>query len=349
MNYTNKSIYTTVLGIFAVIAMFAAFLPANASAAVPTCTFSTDPVSVANGGSTTLTWDTTDADSVYINNGVGYVNADDPLTLYGFYSDVTYTLTAINGDGATSCEIHIDVEDSNDGNTLAPTCNIAATPQSVSYNGSVILNWTSSAGAVYASIDNGVGVVQKNGSKVVEHITDTTTFKLLVSNTHGSNTCSVTVYKDTAPGGPAPTCTIDIDPERLDYAGNAMLTWNAYHANSASIDNGIGAVTLTGGKLISPSNSTTYVMTVQDEHNRIGYCSKTVTVQGGNYYVNTGGYYGGIASQSVQPVNAYQYSNVVSLSNLPYTGVSEVLYVLAMLLAAVGSVTVLYKFGRELV
>ncbi len=314
------------------------------STAVPTCSFTASPSSIAYGGSSTLEWDTLGASSVYINNGIGYVNAKDSVALTGFSTDVTYTLTAINGNGSKTCSVHIDVDGASTSNALAPSCNISASPQSVSYNGSVILDWAST-GASYASISRGVGVVQKNGSKVVEHITDTTTFKLTVSNTHGSNTCSVTVYRDTTPTGPAPTCTIDVNPDSLSYAGNAELSWSAYHSTSASIDNSIGAVAQSDSKLVSPSNTTTYTMSVHDNLGRTGYCSKTVTVQGGNYYSGaTNSYSGGSAYQA-----QYQYGNTIRLGNLPYTGAGDVLYVLAMLLLAVGSTFTVYKFGKELV
>ncbi len=337
--YKNLSGVAFVVSLFV---LFGGILPDAVSAAnVPTCTLSASPTTIAYGDTVTLEWKTTGANSVYINNGVGYVNQNDSVSLTGFTGDVTYTLTAINAEGSRECSAKVDVDnDNNNYNYLAPTCNITASPGSVSFNGSVILDW-SSYGASSAYLNNGIGYVQKNSSRVVEHITDTTTFKLVVTNEHGSNTCNVTVYKDTFPGGPAPTCTIDIDRDSLSYSGNALLTWNAYHSNSAQIDNGIGYVTGTGSRLISPNDSTTYTMTVQDSVGRVGYCAKTVTVQGGNYY--------GSNTYPQYNTGYTTYGNTISLGSIPYTGASDVLYVLVMLLVAVGSTFAVYKVGRELV
>lgn len=340
--YKNLSKLVLVVSIFV---LFAGVLPesvaAAASGSLPTCTFGADPASISTGGSTTLKWEVKDADSVYINNGIGYVSQDGAVSLTGFPGDVTYMLTAINGNGSQTCTARVDVSDEDGSyNSLAPTCQISATPQSVSYNGSVILNWISN-GASSANINSGVGAVQKQGSKVVEHITDTTTFKLSVSNSYGSNICNTTVYKDTVPSGPAPTCTIDIEPNSTSYAQRAVLTWSAFDSTSAQIDNNIGFVSKSGTKLISPSKSTTYTMAVGDDLGRIGYCSKTLTVAGGDYLYNTPTY---------SPQNPYYpQSNTISLSSIPYTGADDVLYVLAMLLLAIGSGFALYKFGKELV
>ncbi len=346
MTYTNKSIHMAFVSIFAVFAISAILLPSSASAAAPTCTFNVNDAYIDSGGSSTLTWDTSNANSVYINNGVGYVDTDGSLTLYGFYTDVTYVLTAKNSDGTTECNTSVHIDD-DDYNYLAPTCDIIASPQSVSFNGSTILTWDSRNGAIYASIDNSIGAVQKQGSMVVENITETTTFKLSVSNKQGSNTCNVTVYRDTMPKGPAPTCRINIDPDTLSYGERAVISWNAYHSTSAEIDNGIGTVSLSGNLDIVPSSGATYMMTVQNQYGRVGYCSKSFTVAGGGVSGIGGNYYS--AGTSHLPVNAYQFSNVVSLGSLPYTGVNKTLYIAIMLLTAIGSITLLYKLGREVI
>ncbi len=334
--YKNLSGVAFVVSLFV---LFGGILPDAVSAAnLPTCTFSASPATTVYGGTATLEWETTDANTVYINNGIGYVNQSDTISLTGFNSDVIYTLTAINAEGSRECSARVNVDnDDNDYNYLAPTCNITASPESVSYNGSVVLSW-SSYGASSARINNDVGYVQKDGSRIVEHITDTTTFSLVVSNDHGSNTCKVTVYKDTVPGGPAPTCTIDIN--------NNVLSWNAYHSNSAQIDNGIGYVTSSGSRVITPSNSTTYTMAVTDSVGRVGYCSETITVP--NIYYGGGSYYGSNTYPQYNTEYA-TYGNTISLGSLPYTGANDVLYVLVMLLVAAGSTFAVYMVGRELV
>ncbi len=331
-----------------------------AKTAKPTCEFTATPNSVTSSADIVkLDWKTAGANSVYINNGIGYVNKNGNLSLRGFTNKMDYVLTAVNANGITECNVHIS---SNQSRAQNLSCNIVATPNSVSYNGSVVLQWTSK-GATSATIDNGVGYVQKNGSKIVEHITKTTTFKLVVKNGTDSANCSVTVYRDTSPNTPAPTCEINIDPNIIDSYGKALLKWNAYHSNYAFINNGVGQVNKTGSVYISPNSSTTYVMTVKDSMGRTGFCSKTITVKGSGSIVvgstlSAGNYNGGYGTQ----YNTFGYSynsntynqnrygggaNVLRINSIPYTGAGDELYIIALIMLAIGSYFTAFKLGKK--
>ncbi|MFT6238596.1 MAG: hypothetical protein ACJAQT_000670 [Akkermansiaceae bacterium] len=56
---------------------------------------------------------------------------------------------------------------------------------------------------------------------------------------------------------------------------NAVLSWSVTNANTVTIDQGITTVTLTGNQSITPSNTTTYILTAT---NPSGSLSKSVTV-----------------------------------------------------------------------
>ena len=63
---------------------------------VPTVQFSASPTTIQAGQSTTLTWSTTDATSVSIDNGIGAVAASGSMTVSPTQT-TTYTLTATDG------------------------------------------------------------------------------------------------------------------------------------------------------------------------------------------------------------------------------------------------------------
>jgi len=70
--------------------------------------FSANPSSITNGGSSTLTWNTTNATSVSINNGVGSVSVDGSKVVSPSVT-TTYTLTALGTEGNDTCTAKVTV------------------------------------------------------------------------------------------------------------------------------------------------------------------------------------------------------------------------------------------------
>ncbi|MDE1944700.1 MAG: hypothetical protein KGI03_00275, partial [Patescibacteria group bacterium] len=154
----------------------------------PTCTLSASPSSINPGGSSTLTWTTTNAASVAIDNGVGAVAANSSKQVSPT-SNTTYTLTATSASGATAtCTAPVTITSSP---PAAPTCTLTATPSSVASGGTTELAWTTTNAASF-SIDNGIGAVTPlaGGATTSPAITATTTFIGTVTSASGATaTC----------------------------------------------------------------------------------------------------------------------------------------------------------------
>lgn len=69
--------------------------------------FYASPSTVSYGGSTTLYWETTDCDDVYISNGVGDVDDDGDERVNNIYSTRTFTITAEGDDGDDSDSVTV--------------------------------------------------------------------------------------------------------------------------------------------------------------------------------------------------------------------------------------------------
>ena len=74
--------------------------PPPAPAAAPTVTLSADPITIERGQSSTLTWKTTNATNVSIDQGIGDVSTSGSRSVSPS-SSTTYTITA-KGEGGTS-------------------------------------------------------------------------------------------------------------------------------------------------------------------------------------------------------------------------------------------------------
>ncbi|MBV6465470.1 MAG: hypothetical protein PGMFKBFP_00747 [Anaerolineales bacterium] len=77
-------------------------------------------------------------------------------------------------------------------------------------------------------------------------------------------------------GTHAPTCDIQANPETIVQGGTTTLSWTSTNATSAEIDQGIGPVALNGSMEVSPTQTTTYTLTVEGDS---GTASDSVTVQ----------------------------------------------------------------------
>ncbi|PIR85671.1 hypothetical protein COU14_03075 [Candidatus Kaiserbacteria bacterium CG10_big_fil_rev_8_21_14_0_10_44_10] len=208
------------------------------------------------GGNVTIAWQTSDATSVSINNGVGTVSANGSKTVF-VSSDTTFQLTAIGtGGNDTHCVDSVTV---NPPPTPAATCDsFTADRYNVPYNGgNVLLSWeTTNASSV--SIDNGVGNVSADGSKNV-YVDSTTTYTLTAVGAGGNDTCTVTITKGAAQ---APICDyLRVSDDEVEEGDDVTLSWETTNATSVSIDNGIGNVSADGSKTVEIDDDTTFTLT----------------------------------------------------------------------------------------
>jgi len=137
--------------------------------------------------------------------------------------------------------------------TSPPTISsFSASPTSIYPGDSSLLSWGSS-GATSASISN-IGSVTVSGSTYVSP-SSSTTYTLTVYNSGGSASASVTVYIA------APVIvSFSANPTSMVLGSGSLLSWNTTGATSASINQGIGAVSVDGTTTVNPASSTTYTL-----------------------------------------------------------------------------------------
>ena len=63
---------------------------------------------------------------------------------------------------------------------------------------------------------------------------------------------------------PSPTATLKVTPDTVDKGQSAELSWSTQNAATVTID-GVGTVSATGTRRITPASSTTYHLTAQGE------------------------------------------------------------------------------------
>ena len=222
----------------------------NAGTAVPPpeITFSADPVSILFGDSSTLIWQTTNADSASIDQNIGNVSVNGSEVVVPLET-TTYTLTAVGTGGTTTASITITVT------PLPPTVALSAAPMTILVGNSATLSWTSD-NAVSCVIEPDVGVVDPEGSVVVAP-NETTTYTIVASGDGGTATDEVTVTVNELP----PAVEIVADPATVLSGETTTLTWTSSNAASCLIEPGIGTVETSGSTTVTLSETTTYTIT----------------------------------------------------------------------------------------
>ncbi len=298
----------------------------------PACTLSAAVHSFVGAGSTTLSWTTSNATSVSIDQGIGAVAASGstPITVN---ATTTYTLTATGPGGTVNCSDTVTITPVTDN---APMCvSLDAAPSSIRPGESTTLTWvTRNATSVSLS---GVGAVAANDSRVVTPV-GTTTYTLTVNGTGPTSNCSVTV---TVTNNPVPACVFLRASDSSIEEGEAVtLSWETDNATSFELNQGIGRVPSgdvdAGTYVVYPDNDITYVGTAGGA-GASDDCEVSINVDDDN-----GGGGGGGSRRSKPDVTLLKEApeeplSYVYLSQIPYTGldlgpVGTVIYWLALVI-----------------
>ncbi len=236
------------------------------------CTLQGPLSPIAAGESTVIDWTTLNADNASIDQEVGSIDVSVPgnQTVSPLVT-TTYTLTANRGSESIQCPFTVEVIPA----TPDPVCDLNATDTTIEITGSTDLTW-SMVNATAASIDQGIGPVDLNvsGLAVVSPVV-TTTYVLSVTGNGKTVECPVTVnvVQDIVL-----SCDMFAAPLPINASESSVLTWTSAGAVSAVIDQAVGPVLLNDSTIVSPSETTTYTLTVADAANNILECPATVTV-----------------------------------------------------------------------
>jgi hypothetical protein len=213
--------------------------------------FTANPQTITRGESTTLSWNTTDTESVEVV-GVGTFgpNASVDVTPE---SSRGYTIIARNAQGETSAGLAITVNVGPQPRVVQFTAN----PMQIVRGDSSTLTWNVE-GADTVEITPGIGRVDASGNRNVNP-TDTTTYTLNATNRFGTTTVQVTVEV-------LPRVVINsftVQPTSILRPGQPVtFTWDVENALSVFIDNGIGPRPAKGALTnAGPIATTTYTLT----------------------------------------------------------------------------------------
>ena len=256
----------------------------------PTITCTPASQTIEAGDNATLTWNSSNADSVTIDPNLPGLSGTIPVDgshTFSPSSSNTYTFTAAaddtNEEGTASCSVTVNPPPAHP--PPAPTITCTPASQTIEAGDNATLTWNSS-NADSVTIDPNLpgisGTIPVDGSHTfLPSSSNTYTFTAAADDTNeeGTASCSVTVTEPP----PDPTITCTPASQTIEAGDNATLTWNSSNADSVTIDPNLpglsGTIPVDGSHTFSPSSSNTYTFTAAaDDTNEEGTASCSVTV-----------------------------------------------------------------------
>jgi hypothetical protein len=229
---------------------------------LPTLTLSASPQNINRGNSSTLYWNSTNADTCYASGGwSGSQNVDGSRVVYPNYT-TTYTLRCSNeqGEVSRSVTVYVNEQEYND-----VSVSLSASPQNINAGQASTLYWSSSnADTCYAS-DGWSGNKNLSGNQVVYPYT-TTTYTIRCANGYDTESRSVTVYVNNQ-NNTIPSVNLYASPRNITSGQSSVIYWNTTNASYCYASGGwSGNKSTQGSEVVYPSQNTTYTLTCSNNN-----------------------------------------------------------------------------------
>ena len=212
------------------------------------------PMTISQGESARLYYNTLNATSVTITPGVGSVGTNGNVVVTPSVT-TNYTITATNTVGTATCAVAVQVTPG-----AAPRIDrFSASPLSVTKGASSTLVWQVE-NATKVSIAPAPGNVGLVGAQSVSPAA-TTTYTLTATNNFGTVSANVTINVTSPPPPPAPPVitSFTANPPVSTSPGSAVILTCLATGATRVVISGVGTVDANGNLTVNPTTTTTYV------------------------------------------------------------------------------------------
>ena len=213
----------------------------------PSINLISDSYNVSINESINLSWSSTNATNC-VASGVwsGAKEIAGSETVGPLTEDATYSLTCSGANGETTKSVNIIV---NSSQLPIPVISMQASSEIVSFNGSTLLNWTSTNASSCIASGDWAGSKSTSGSEAINSLTNNSTFILSCSGTGGTANYSVNV---TVVNPELPTVTLSTSSTSVESNGSTTLSWSSTGASSCvASGDWMGDKAVSGSEIIS--------------------------------------------------------------------------------------------------
>jgi hypothetical protein len=215
--------------------------------APPSAQLTANPTAVASGGSSSLTWTSSNAASCTASGGwTGLLAANGSQSTGPVSSPQTYSIVC-TGPGGLSAPATTTVA-----LIPAPAATLSASPTAVASGSASVLTWTSTNATACTASGGWSGPLAPSGTMSTGPLTASTDYGLVCTGAGGSTapiTAAVALL-------PLPTVSLSALPATVGAGAAATLTWSSTNATSCTASGGwSGSVGVSGTQATGPLNT----------------------------------------------------------------------------------------------
>ena len=248
----------------------------NPAAQMPTVDLNANPTTIQQGGSSVLSWTSTNATSCTGTSGwAGSKPTSGSETVFPQFNQQIYTIICFNSAGQqVSDSVTINVSQGQ-----LPTVSLSANPSRIQQGGSTVLSWTSTNATSCTASNGWFGTKPVSGSETVFPSVNTS-YSIICTNSVGQASAFTFVNVDTYQT--QPTLSLVANPNYINSGGSSVLTWNSSNASNCYASGGgwSGSRNLSGSETVWPGYTQTYTMTCSNSSGGSVTSQATVTVSG---------------------------------------------------------------------
>jgi hypothetical protein len=221
----------------------------------PTVSLSASPTTITSGGSSTLSWSSTNATSCTASGGWSGAEATSGTQKVTPTTTASYMLACTGAGGSANATATVTVNAA-----PAPTVTLSASPTTITSGGSSMLTWSSTNATSCTASGGWSGNEAASGMQQVTP-TATTSYTLTCTGTGGSANATAAVTVNPAP--PAPTVTLTASPTTITAGGSSTLSWSSANATTCMASGGwSGSEAIPNGtQQVMPTATTSYTLT----------------------------------------------------------------------------------------
>src|SRR3989338_3213106 len=235
---------------------------------------SANPSSITAGQNSTISWTTTNANNIVLKLGSTNIASSGTSVLISPTQTSTYVLTASSSTGeSVTGSVTVTVNPQPQAPVIS---SFIATPATITSGQSSTLSWNTS-NATTVTLKQGSTIVGNGTSPAIVTPSQTATYTLTAINSVTSVSANVTIVVTSVPQPLINQFTAS--SVSINKGESVRLTWQTANASSVSLNQGVGAVVLTGFKDISPAATATYTLTAQNSQGQQVTQNITVTVK----------------------------------------------------------------------
>jgi hypothetical protein len=216
---------------------------------IPTATLAADPTSVLSGGTSMLTWSSTDATSCQAGGAwSGTLATTGTQPTAALTTDSVFTITC-TGPGGNSAAATASVSV-----VPLPTVNLTATPMSIAQGAAAMLTWSSTNATACTASGGWSGSLPASGTQSTGALASSTTYSLTCTGPGGSSGITSTLVTVSPPASAALTAA----PLTVALGGSSQLTWTSTNATSCMASGGwSGSLPASGSQSTGALNANT--------------------------------------------------------------------------------------------